>query len=677
MSVEHEVRQSGANVDANVKWIAYFSADHRVLWSEAQGIAQAKTDASSPSDPEFPQTPETIRMLDAAIATRMPQCGLASVHLDGEIRRVTVKSFPDFNLNGQFKGVIQVIEREREERRGHDSEVQTVLDLTLCGVLLYSPEEDRILNANRRAAQQTGYPVREMEAMRGCELFGEAAVRRLQTTFKRMGQAGKNMIWGQMLSVHNRDGESERYYCSLRFVPARAEEGAPAAMLISMDTAKRNAVTGAVNDKPNPRFVVEALQDGMWEYDTQTRLFRYSASFAGIFGPEGLPGGPGKTMDQWMETLHPGDPDMIMFNWRLLLKMGQRFQVQYRVRDVRGAWRWIMSTVHAILNDQNGRPMRVIGFHTDITQAIRTERDLVDAEERLRLIFENAGIGMAVSNTDGSLAQINPALALMLGRDRDSIVGRWLTDFCHPEDRPDMRTCLQRLLRGGRREILGDRRFLRPDGRVVWVNITATLSHKVSDGERYVIIMAEDVTKGHESRERLQYEATHDVMTGAWRRWVALERLGQHINLSQRHNQPMAFCLCDIDYFKAVNDKFGHLAGDAVLTRFVELLGESVRDSDVIGRYGGEEFAIVFPNTTVEGAVRSMERALQRIRSDEFTAPSGASFRITATFGVTGVTTDCTVKSTVAMADAALYEGKQAGRNQVVTAHPPPGKAWL
>lgn len=679
MSNFHAVRAADeTSLNHTGRWIAYYSVERHILWTEIPETARASmTGAFDGRATPFPETPETRSLLDAAFLTRLPQCGITGLDFGAGKQDFAVKAFPDFTLNGQFKGVIAILENKDAVNGNRDAEVHTVLDLTLCGVVLYDPERDRILNVNRRAAQQTGYSTRELEAMSGRELWGDAGAGMLQSAFKRMGQAGKYMIWGQMLSIRCRDGSPECYFCSLRLIPARPDAEAPDVMMISMDVAEVDAATGAVHDGPNPRFVIEALQEDIWEYDTAARLLWYSASYADVFGPGGVPGGPGKRIDDWFDSVHPGDPERIVFNWRRLLKSGQRFRVQYRVRDMHGDWRWIASSIYAVLNDRSGRPARVLGYHTDITAAMRTERNLVDAEERLRLIFDNAGVGVVVAGVQGRIEQTNPALAIMLGRDRAQLSGHWLSEFAHPEDLGEIRDSLNRLLRGGRRETIQDVRFVRPDGREIWANITATLSRKIAGGDRYLIITVEDVTDGHAAREKIQYAATHDALTGAWSRGVLRERLSQHFHLAQRHGQSLAFCICDLDHFKSINDLYGHQAGDQVLVRFVQILNDSVRDSDVVGRYGGEEFAVIFPNTSVAGAYASMLRAADAMRGETFAAGEGGTFRVTATFGMSGVVADCTLKNVVAWADAALYRGKQNGRDQVVVANPPHGRMWL
>lgn len=428
---------------------------------------------------------------------------------------------------------------------------------------------------------------------------------------------------------------------------------------------------------PNPRFVMEAMQDNLYELDLKRRLFYYGPAFQHVFGSEGTLGGAGLPLDDWLAMIHPEDAENLTLRWRRLLKEGERYNIPYRVRDITGEWHWMIANIHAILNDPDGHPHRVLGAHIDITPVMTAEKSATDTGERLRVIFDNVGVGIVVCDTDGVIAQVNAALALMLGRSREHFVGRRLIDFSFPEEKEELTAGLNRLVKGGRRENLMDVRFYHADGRTIWVNLKATLSAKILTGERYVLSLLDDVTHSREQREKLQYEATHDVMTGAWNRWVLLERLEQHMRIAQRHQTSMAFCICDLDYFKQVNDLYGHQAGDKVLCRFVEILKSSVRETEIVGRYGGEEFGIVFPSTHVSGAHRSLDRALAKLRREEFTDNAGDVFQVTATFGVAGVMGDSSMKQVVAWADAALYEGKTGGRDRVVIAQPEHGRHWL
>jgi diguanylate cyclase (GGDEF)-like protein len=165
----------------------------------------------------------------------------------------------------------------------------------------------------------------------------------------------------------------------------------------------------------------------------------------------------------------------------------------------------------------------------------------------------------------------------------------------------------------------------------------------------------------------VEEKATSDGLTGLANRRHCEEALRAEIARSQRYDLPIAVILADIDDFKAANDTYGHSFGDLVLQQFAAALGETLRDIDVSGRWGGEEFLIVLPGTTLTGAVDAAER-IRAAFADRELAGGGEQVRLTASFGVADLTSSRGADGIVDAADAALYDAKRAGKNRVVAA---------
>jgi len=166
--------------------------------------------------------------------------------------------------------------------------------------------------------------------------------------------------------------------------------------------------------------------------------------------------------------------------------------------------------------------------------------------------------------------------------------------------------------------------------------------------------------------ERVRQLAYVDGVTGIFNRRYFELRIGEEIARSSRHNLGFSLIMMDIDHFKQLNDEFGHLLGDEVLRQVSGILGQQLRKSDVLSRYGGEEFAIITPETAMESAQAVADKLRQVVESWHF---PGVARRVTISAGVAefptqGATRDELVKS----ADEALYAAKQSGRNRVVTA---------
>ncbi len=174
--------------------------------------------------------------------------------------------------------------------------------------------------------------------------------------------------------------------------------------------------------------------------------------------------------------------------------------------------------------------------------------------------------------------------------------------------------------------------------------------------------------------ERNKELASHDDLTGAFNRRQLMQLLVEERNRADRAHEAFSIAMFDLDHFKAVNDRFGHAGGDAVLKRFCELTSASMRATDRFARYGGEEFVLLMPVTTsIDTACVAAERIRGVIASEDWSATLGGdSTPVTVSAGVATWRERETVEDLLARADAALYEAKRLGRNKCVTAATPP-----
>ena len=211
---------------------------------------------------------------------------------------------------------------------------------------------------------------------------------------------------------------------------------------------------------------------------------------------------------------------------------------------------------------------------------------------------------------------------------------------------------------------------LRKNGEVIDIECHSSVMHV---GNRLLLVsLVLDITERTRTeravqvlQEELREQAVHDALTGLYNRHFLEESFGRELLLAERTRHPVSVIMSDLDHFKEVNDRDGHLAGDEVLRVFGNLMKHNARASDIICRYGGEEFLMVLPGMTEKGAV---ERA-EQLRCAMAATPvsHGASqITVTASFGVAtfpshGRTTD----ELIAAADGALYSAKADGRNRV------------
>ncbi len=173
------------------------------------------------------------------------------------------------------------------------------------------------------------------------------------------------------------------------------------------------------------------------------------------------------------------------------------------------------------------------------------------------------------------------------------------------------------------------------------------------------------------AKDDLQFAAAHDALTGLWNRGAIIELLKREVSRRQRTGEPLGVIMTDIDHFKKINDTYGHLVGDAVLREVTRRLAEDVRPYDAVGRYGGEEFLIVFPGCTAPNLIVGAER-LRHCIADQPVETSVGPIQVTLSLGLASATQgekegfDC--EAFLHTADEALYAAKAGGRNRVETA---------
>jgi diguanylate cyclase (GGDEF)-like protein len=184
----------------------------------------------------------------------------------------------------------------------------------------------------------------------------------------------------------------------------------------------------------------------------------------------------------------------------------------------------------------------------------------------------------------------------------------------------------------------------------------------------YIAIALNNARQSDELKAKaaeLEQASRTDALTGLYNRRHAMEKLEEERVRFQRSARPFSIVICDIDFFKKVNDAHGHDCGDAVLKTLAGLLRRHIRGQDCLARWGGEEFLLLLPETGKEGAAVLAEKLRKRVEEHEFTY-AGSKIPVTMTFGVAEYAGDYDIDAAIVGADGALYKGKNGGRNRVV-----------
>jgi diguanylate cyclase (GGDEF)-like protein len=167
--------------------------------------------------------------------------------------------------------------------------------------------------------------------------------------------------------------------------------------------------------------------------------------------------------------------------------------------------------------------------------------------------------------------------------------------------------------------------------------------------------------------------AAIDPVSGLFNRRYFAARLDEELQRAHRHALSVGLLMIDVDDFKVINDRYGHLVGDAVIRAIADILRRSVRVFDVCTRFGGEEFAVVMPGSGAVDAARIAERIRERIQNFVPPEPELASLRLTVSIGLSVSSAEMSARDLISVADAALYEAKRTGKNQVRSGVPDSG----
>ncbi len=193
-----------------------------------------------------------------------------------------------------------------------------------------------------------------------------------------------------------------------------------------------------------------------------------------------------------------------------------------------------------------------------------------------------------------------------------------------------------------------------------------TLSvEKLTEAVDNAIKKWQQMKQSQADQEELERLANIDSLTGLLNRRAILYQFNEYIRYTRRYNEELSLSMLDIDHFKTVNDIYGHLIGDDVLEKVAGIVMQNIRNTDKVGRYGGEEFIIVLPKTGLSPALKLAERIRRKIESFKIKDSQGEIFRVTASQGIAGYKPGDDEYSLISRADKALYQAKEKGRNRI------------
>ncbi len=366
----------------------------------------------------------------------------------------------------------------------------------------------------------------------------------------------------------------------------------------------------------------------------------------------------------FMSITHADDRELNLEIGKLAESRGQSaFQVKKRYVRKDGTVIWVRVSVTFVENEI----AHAINLIEDISASVQAEELAQVNEQRWQLALSGTADGIWDWDARKNTVYFSPRWKEMLGYADSDVPNRpeiW-EELMHPDDLPYAKGAVLCHLEGRTAAYCAEYRLRCRDGNYKWI-LARGKAIRDASGELVRFIGAHtDINERKCVEAQMRYEASHDALTGLVNRRSYLSHLDEAIAQAKASGGTLYLCVCDIDHFKLINDREGHQAGDDVLVTLAGILRDGIRQQDLAGRMGGDEFLILLPSATKEEALRCIERILCRLHSVAFGGNSGSIFSVTASFGITEWEHTDDAAALIRKADSALYGAKAHGRDSV------------
>lgn len=408
--------------------------------------------------------------------------------------------------------------------------------------------------------------------------------------------------------------------------------------------------------------IIEGTHLGTWEWNIKTGETAFNERWAEIIGYTLSELQP-VSIETWVKFAHPDD----LQKSDELLRMHfagetEFYEFESRMKHRNGEWVWVLDRGKVIERDSAGNPVRMFGTHADITKQKGAELELKESHDVLERFFSVNLDLLCIADTEGNFIKANKAWEDILGYSAEELNGRKFLDFIHPDDLDSTFKAMAEL-EGQEKVIDFVNRYKRKDGTYRFIEWR---SHPYGS---LIYAAARDITDRIIYEEKIRDISIRDPLTNIYNRRYIFERFEEIISEFSRNGKVFSAAILDIDFFKKINDEYGHLAGDFILKEFAVIISRNLRPYDLFGRYGGEEFIIISLNSTREQSYRTVERILNLVRDTifeynkieiKFTFSAGISDSLE--YDRSRLTSEIIIET----ADNRLYMAKESGRNRIV-----------
>lgn len=398
------------------------------------------------------------------------------------------------------------------------------------------------------------------------------------------------------------------------------------------------------------RLALEGGGDGLWDWNIKTNEVYFSKRWKAMLGFEEHE--ISNTFDEWKNRVHPDDLEQAYADITAYIEGKTNiYRIENRLKCKDGSYKWMHDRGIIVSRDIDGNPLRMVGSNSDITERKEFELKL---KEYIQLVDKN--VISSTADLRGEILRVSEAFCKISGYSKNELLGKNYNILRHTDMPKTVYKELWATIQSGN-VWQGEIKDKHKDGSDFWIDTTISPIRDEQGNITSYTAISHDIT----DKKRIEELSVTDRLTQLYNRLKIDEIFTSELASSGRYSTPFSIIMIDIDHFKSVNDTWGHQAGDDVLKEFALLIKNNVRETDIVGRWGGEEFLILSPNTELDGAMSLSEKLREVVYLFKF---SFAGHK-TGSFGVSSFHPGDDAKSMVKRADDALYRAKLGGRNSV------------
>jgi diguanylate cyclase (GGDEF)-like protein/PAS domain S-box-containing protein len=547
-------------------------------------------------------------------------------------------------------------EKKKEEELFYNQEkYKTFLENASSMVFVHS-YSGKIIETNAVAAKRLGYSKKELIEL---SMFDIVPTYQTQSKVKKLEIGNKPVIFESKMI----DKNGNLFPVETRVKKFTLEDNEYLFAIVSDLTEKKETERKLIESRKQFELAVKGSQDGIWDWNVETNELYLSKRWKEILGYKDIE--LENRFSTFVQLLHPDDKEHVLieidnyFSGRI-----KKWENEFRMRHKNGEYRWILAKGEAIRN-KNGIAYRMAGSHSDITEKKLAINRIIESENQFREAFETSAIGMALVSLKGEWIRVNDAICEMLGYSRSELTSRTFQEITHPDDLSLDLKHINETIEGKIRSYKMEKRYQHKNGSYIWTLLNVSLVRDSEGNPIHFVLQIVDLSVQKEVQKKLELAVQTDSLTGVRNRHYLNQEIIRQVELCRRHKDNIAVAIIDIDYFKHINDTYGHLAGDFVLKKVAQSLQNKIRNIDTLCRYGGEEFVILLPRTSQADSCVVADRLRKAIYAADFIYEK-IMIKLTVSIGITMLKEKDTVESLLERADMALYQAKHSGRNQVV-----------